>query len=86
MKIWKFSLGKIITDEVITVAMPKGATILHVRSQRDVPCIWALIDPNAETEMRQFYIAATGEATPKGQYLGTVFQYDGIYVWHVFEL
>lgn len=85
MKIWKFPLGKTVTDSVITVQMPKNAKILHVRSQKDVPCVWTLVDPEADTESRYFYIAATGETVPDGQYLGTVFQYDGAYVWHIFE-
>lgn len=86
MKIWKYEVGSsVITDEVIGLAIPKDARILYVDSQREIPCIWAMVDPSTETETRFFYIAATGETVPKGKYIGTFFQQDGAYVWHLFE-
>ncbi len=87
MKIWKFPLGKVATNEIVAITMPAGAKVLHVGTQKNVLCIWALIDlTSTGTETRHFYVAATGETVPKGQYLGTVFQHDGVYVWHIFEV
>jgi len=87
MKIWKYQIGtEDITDNTIGLGMPKGAEIVHVQAQRDIPCIWALVDPFAELKMRYFYIAATGQDVPDGRYVGTVFQMNGSYVWHIFEV
>lgn len=88
MKVWKYQIGtKDIADNTIEVKMPKGAEIIHVQAQREIPCIWALVDPEAEPETRYFYIAATGEDVPcVVRYVGTVFQQDRFYVWHIFEV
>jgi len=86
MKIWKFPLDEVVTNEVINLDMPRDAKILHVRSQKNIPCLWALVDPLADVERRLFCLAATGESLPEGEYLGTVFQYNGAYVWHVLEV
>lgn len=87
MKIWKYPLGRVITDEVIAVTMPANAEILYVGSQRNVLCLWVLVDlASTGTETRHFYIAATGETVPKGKYLGTVFQHDEVHVGHIFEV
>jgi len=87
MKIWKFEIsGRVVSNEVTEVEMPKGAEILHAGTQRVIPCVWALVDPEAETETRLFYLAATGEDVPEGEYVGTVFQHGVAYVWHVFDV
>ena len=88
MKIWKYQIGtKIVTDNTVQVDMPKGAEIICVQAQREIPCVWALVDPEAQLETRYFYIAATGDDVPGGgRYVGTVFQHDGAYVWHIFEV
>jgi len=87
MKIWKYQIGtEVITDSTIEIEMPKAAKIIHVQAQREIPCLWAFVDPTAELVTRYFYIAATGEDVQEGgQYIGTVFQYGGDYVWHIFE-
>lgn len=88
MRIYKYQLGTIvIIEEEIKVDMPVGARVLHVQSQKDIPYVWALVDPSAELKEHYFYIAFTGEDVPnEGEYLGTIFQFDGTYVWHVFEV
>lgn len=67
--------------------MPKGAAILCVQMQDDKPQIWALVNPDAEEERREFRRVGTGWE-PKNisthQYRGTY--QDPPFVWHLFEI
>ena len=88
MEVWKYTIGtRVVTDTLVDITIPKGAQILHTQSQREIPCIWALVNPDAELETRYFYTAATGEEIPDShKYIGTVTQYNGEYMWHIFEV
>lgn len=44
-KIYKYRIE--VTDDQ-NIEMPVGAKILTVQTQNGVPCIWAMVDPNAE--------------------------------------
>jgi len=82
---WKFPLE--VRDRVV-VMMPIGARILCANVQRDVACLWALVDPDAGREPRAFRIIGTGHEHPSGtfgRYVGTFFMADGSLVFHVFE-
>ena len=46
-KIYKYRIE--VTDDQ-NIEMPVGAKILTVQTQNGVPCIWAMVDPNAEKE------------------------------------
>lgn len=66
------------------VEMPIGAQILTIQMQDNQPMIWALVDPNAQFELRHFEAVSTGYSVGNGlQYIGTYF--EGQFVWHVFE-
>lgn len=79
--IWKYQLP---LEPVFTLAVPLGATALHVAIQDGVPCLWAQVDPAAETTPRTLHMSGTGDLIPDGLiHLGTV-QMNG-YVWHYFE-
>lgn len=89
--VWKFPIE--VTDE-FTIEMPKGARVLHVDVQRvsetnaqyEQPCLWALIDPDAEREQRTFYVHGTGHTFPVGRvHLGSFLLYGGSFVGHLFE-
>lgn len=82
--IYKFPLK---VDDLVTVSMPKGATILSLQVQNDIPCIWALVDEGTEWENRVFRIFGTGHffAASPGTFLGTVQLMEGALVFHVFE-
>ena len=45
--IYKYQLS--VTDNNI-ISMPIGAEILCVQAQKEVPCIWALVDTNGKSE------------------------------------
>lgn len=94
--VWKWPL----TQMSQLVHVPKGAEFLDVQMQpvpvlvdgveREavVPVVWALVDPQAEQEDRQFEVIGTGhEFVYEGQsYVGTFQSPDGKVVWHVFEV
>lgn len=83
--IWKFPLD--IEDEV-KISMPRGAKILCVQTQRNVPYLWAIVDIEASKEVRTFVIYGTGPQHEKirGKYIGTFQALDESFVGHVFEL
>jgi hypothetical protein len=84
MRIWKFPFQ---VADIVTISMPIGADILSVQVQRDMPAIWAKVDPQAPVEGRQFRCFGTGQPLPdmaSWSFLGTVQLFDGELVFHVF--
>lgn len=81
--IWKYSL----TDKINTIEMPKGAIILTVQSQKDCPCIWALVNPEKIREKRVFNIYGTGHDIDceNIEYVGTFQACEEDLIFHVFE-
>ncbi len=91
-KIWKFSTIENGFQQRFTIKMPKGAEILTVqRDEKDNhPRIWALVDPNAEWEDRDFELFGTGHHVYCGmgidrKYIGTYQYQRGEFVGHLFE-
>lgn len=83
--IWKFPLK---TDDVQQIEMPEGAQILCVQMQGGNPCIWAMVDPEAEKTKRTFEIFGPGHPVPEAtrMYIGTYQLYNGSLVFHLFQL
>jgi hypothetical protein len=79
----KYQLSDRLNRTVVN--MPAGAQILRLALQKEVPTIWARVDPDASRVERTFEIFGTGRSIPTGaNYIGT---FDaGPFVWHVFEL
>lgn len=86
-RIWKFPLA--LTD-VQTLKMPQGARILAVQTQDNTPCMWAVVDPEEDTEPRTFLTYGTGNPMPNHElsdtHRGTYQLNDGALVFHVFEV
>ena len=85
-QVWKYIIQ---FNHTTSISMPVGATILMVANQRNVPCRWALVDPEADTEVRQFRIAGTGhdiEAGHAENYVGSMLAMDEGLVLHIFEI
>jgi hypothetical protein len=86
--IWKFPVK--ITDDTF-LSMPKDAEILSFQLQSGIPCMWALVDEDAEKIERHFEMFGTGHLVPcdKGinrKYIGSVIlikHYNQVY--HLFE-
>lgn len=83
--IWKFPL---VLKTFQKIAMPSQAQVLTVQMQSDALCLWAIVNPEAPIEQRDFIIAGTGDPQPFDEadlrYIGSVQQ--RAFVWHVFEL
>ncbi len=83
MKIWKY---KIDGNDVL-LSVPRGAKILSLQMQEQVPCIWMLVDHENGYESRRFIVHITGSFADiredVDKYIGT-FQ-NGWFVGHVFE-
>lgn len=85
--IWKYKIEAVGIQQIL---LPIGAEILTVQIQDQLPCIWVMVDPENETEVRVFEIFGTGHNiyTPPAvtwKYIGT-FQVDqGALVFHLFE-
>lgn len=68
------------------IRMPRGAQLLTVQLQRDVPCVWALVDTNEPNVDRDLRWVGTGHdmaETHQHHYVGTI--QVGPYVFHLFE-
>ncbi len=80
--IWKFPL---ILIEYNRIEMPVFAEILSVGVQNGTVCLWAIVEPDATKEERDFVICVTGNPVPANimKFIGTVQMKR--FVWHVFE-
>jgi len=86
-QIFKYALE--ITDTQ-SVAIPEGAEILTVQTQREIPCLWALVNPKLPSTERQIETFGTGHPVHVGigverRYIGTYQIQNGNLVFHVFE-
>ena len=83
--IWKYELGT--ADNQQTIAIPKDGKILRVAVQRETPCIWVEVDPEAPKVNRQFAVYGTGHRMPDvtQQYVGTFTLMNETFVLHVYE-
>lgn len=74
------------------LTLPKGAKVLSFQCQREVPCIWVLLDADsAEQEKRAFIIIGTGQPITQTaleglEFIGTAQMAEGALVWHLFEI
>ena len=74
---------------VVEIQMRKNAHVLTVQTQGATPYIWAIVDPEAEMEIRKFYLYGTGHpidiAFPHQRYIGTFQLAEGRFIGHLFE-
>lgn len=84
MKIYKYPLSFLGNR----ISLPKNAQPLCVKLQRDIPCLWAMVDPNEPVHPVKVECVPTGCTVPDNvdKYLGTVLTDNGTYVFHFFTL
>lgn len=83
--IWKYQLETVDSQ---TLLMPRGASILTVQTQNEIPCLWALVDPYESKEERVIEIFGTGHKVNDEngiRYIGSYQLMSGAFVGHVFE-
>ena len=81
--VWKYPIpfGRVTLD------LPRGAVVVHVAAQNDMPTIWVRLDPGAPKVLRMYEVFATGEPVPgDAAYCGTAHTVGGALVWHIFEV
>lgn len=86
MTIWKWTIP--VTDEW-EVEMPVGAQVIAADAETmDRIDLWAIVDPDADTETRHFIIHGTGhplhEDATKDTHVATT--RIGPLAWHVFDV
>jgi hypothetical protein len=88
-KIYKYSLE---VEDIQRILLPIDAKILTVQVQNEKPCLWALVDPENNTEARIIEIFGTGnlvsdyaDISIEHIYIATFQLYEGKLVFHVFE-
>lgn len=84
LAVWKYVLRPTTTQ---TVEMPVPAKVLHVASQGDDVCLWALVSPEAPLRSCTFRVVGTGhpEVDQRDSYVGTAHLPESGLVFHVFE-
>ena len=84
--IWKYHIK---TTDVQFLDIPGGAQILSVQVQAGQPCIWALVNPDADRRKRHIRICGTGHRVDEryiGTFVGTYQLNGGSLVFHVFDI
>ena len=72
-----------------TIEMPYGAQVLSVQTQRETPCIWALVDSDNWPEKRPFALRGTGHdcsGLNEARFVGTFQLHGGALVFHLFDV
>ena len=93
--IYKYPLGMDIHHgQTLEIMMPRGAKLLDLQMQGQIPTLWAIVNPEKELKKYVFHVFGTGfEMTDYDKkyydYVGTI-QYmtvlGGPLVWHVFRV
>ena len=79
--IWKYTL-----NPATSIEMPIGSQLLSVHEQKSEICLWALVDPERDMEVRHFRVFGTGHKIPDKQaFIGSGLLNNGSLVFHVFE-
>jgi hypothetical protein len=85
MRVFKYVLNANNVNNEQTILMHPG-DIIHVGTQKNSVCVWALVDTDLPPAPRKFALVMTGyECTYDAkQYIGTVQLLDGYLIFHVF--
>ncbi len=83
-EVWKYE----IQEMLFQLEIPKGGTILSLKMQKGIPCVWVLVDVEAQKEKRNFMVVGTGHSfdAENTQFVGTFLLPVGGLVFHVFEV
>lgn len=87
-RIYKYSLR--VTD-IQEIELPIDAKILSIQTQREEPCLWALVETENKNQVRVIEIIGTGnpieEVTDSTrEFIATFQMRGGEVIFHAFEL
>ncbi len=83
--IYKYKLD--VNDSQIVI-LPKGAIILSIQTQHNMPVLWAEVDPAASKEAVMIEMFGTGHPIPESEgrhYISTFQMNSGDLVFHAYE-
>ena len=83
--IYKYQLE---IEDRFKLRIHRGARLLYVGVQHDIACLWAIVDPEAETCIRTLLIRGTGHdavGLDELPHVGTVILAGGNLVFHIFD-
>ena len=82
-KIWKYPISM---EDAQTIQLPEDAKILCIKTQHGKPCMWVLLDPDAQKVVRHFTLYKTNQIIPerRGEYIDTFQMHKDNSVFHVF--
>lgn len=68
------------------IDLPIGARVVLAGMQHGVVTLWAVVNPDAPRERREFLLRGTGHALPTNAHHVYSFMQDGgAFIWHLFE-
>lgn len=86
-KVFKYPVP---VEDRFSLDLPQGARILTVQEQNSKPQIWAIVNPENPTEIRNFRLAGAGHPIEENEknlsYIGTFQLYNGNFIGHLFEI
>ena len=87
-RIWKYKFK--ITDQ-FSITTKRDSKLLDIKIIDGEPCMWFLVDEDAEEEVRRFEIYGTGHSLPEDvrgfrRHQKTFTEFNGGLVWHLFEV
>ena len=90
-EVWKFSTIEKSFANKFEIVMPKNTQLLYVDIDADnIPCIWGLVYPHKEMEIRYFELFGTGHTIHNDmgierKYVGSYKLDNGDFFGHIFE-
>lgn len=90
-EVWKFDTTEKGFVDKFEIKMPKNAQLLNVDiDANNSPCIWALVYPQEEMEIRHFELFGTGQELHNDmgierKYVGSYSYGNGNFIGHIFE-
>ncbi|OPB96846.1 hypothetical protein BAS10_07295 [Elizabethkingia meningoseptica] len=85
-KIFKYQLE---IKDFNEIEMPMHAEVISLQVQNDIPCIWAIVNPDYPVEKRKFMTVGTGNEMPECLpeiFIGTYQLPELGLVFHCFEI
>lgn len=72
------------------VEVPQGASVMSLAVQNGIPCLWMMVNPDAPTVKRRFFVFTTGQLVHEKMdghqlhFIGTFLTDQDRFVGHVF--